>query len=202
MVLSSERGDRELPLEQLYTGYRTNVLAADEVLAWVKVPRLGRPHPRLLPEGEGARQGHREANSFTPSPLRGEGRGEGPEPEFLRVYKISKRFDDDISAVCLAINLQIKDGSVTQASIGAGGVAAMPVRAVETEAALRGQPWTWVTVQAAIATLRNEFTPISDMRASAGYRSEVLGNLLQRYWLESQGLQPLSLQSFALDEPA
>ena len=175
VVLMSIRGHREMPLEQLYTGYRTNVMAPDEVLAWIKVQKPGSPYPSPLAEGEGL-------------------------PENLQIYKISKRFDDDISAVCLAINLQIKNGAVTRASIGAGGVAATPVRAIKTEAALTGQPWTAATVQRAITTLRAEFSPISDMRASSGYRREVLGNLLQRYWLESQGLQQINLQAFTLEE--
>ena len=89
---------------------------------------------------------------------------------------------------------------VVRASIGAGGVAATPVRAVQTEAALTGQPWTAATVKQAITTLRAEFSPISDMRASSDYRREVLGNLLQRYWLESQGLQQINLQTFTLKE--
>ena len=121
-------------------------------------------------------------------------------PATLKVYKISKRFDDDISAICLAINLQIENGIVTCASIGIGGVAATPVRATKTEAALTAQPWTAATVQRAIATLRAEFSPISDMRASSDYRREVLGNLLQRYWFESQGLQQINLQTFTLEE--
>jgi xanthine dehydrogenase small subunit len=163
VVLMSVRGQRELPLEDLYTGYRQNVLTPDEVLAWIKVPRPA-------------------------------------AAETLRVYKISKRYDDDISAVCLAIKLHIDQGIVTQASIGAGGVAATPVRAVQTEAALLGQPWTLETVQHAITVLRAEFQPISDMRASSTYRTEVLGNLLQRYWLESQGAQDLNLASFTPEE--
>ena len=165
VVLISFRGQRELPLEQLYTGYRTNVMAADEVLAWIKVPKPGLP-------------------------------------ELLQVYKISKRYDDDISAVCLAISLYIDKGVVVQASIGAGGVAATPARAVQTEAALTGQPWAHETVRRAIAVLRAEFSPLSDMRATAAYRTEVLGNLLQRYWLESQGLRQINLASFVLEEAA
>ncbi len=163
VVLMSVRGHRELPLEQLYTGYRKNVMAKDEVLAWIKVPK----------------------------PVPG---------EMLKVYKISKRYDDDISAVCLALNLQIENGKVLKASVGAGGVAATPVRAALTEAALTGRPWTSATVQQAITTLRAEFSPISDMRASGAYRREVLGNLLQRFWLESQGLQQINLESFVLVE--
>ena len=208
VVLMSIRGHREMPLEQLYTGYRKNVMAPDEVLAWIKVQKPGSPHPNLPFGGEGRKL----IASFpaggglgwgppplVPSPLRREDGNEGL-PENLKVYKISKRFDDDISAVCLAINLQIENGAVTRASIGAGGVAATPVRAIKTEAVFTGQPWTAATVQRAITTLRAEFSPISDMRASSDYRREVLGNLLQRYWLESQGLQQINLQAFRLEE--
>lgn len=162
VVLMSVRGQRELPLESLYTGYRKNVLAADEVLAFTRVPR--------------------------------------PQPgELLRVYKVSKRYEDDISAVCLAIQLQVQDGRIIEASIGVGGVAATPVRAVHAEAALKGQAWTPETVNAASACLRNEFHPISDMRASAAYRAQVLGHLLQRFWLESQGAPNISLTSLCLE---
>jgi xanthine dehydrogenase small subunit len=81
-------------------------------------------------------------------------------------------------------------------------VAATPVRAVKTQAALLGQPWNAATVKAAIQVLRQEFTPISDMRASAAYRTEVLGNLLQRYWLESQGGTDTSLETLMLEGAA
>ncbi len=194
VVLMSVRGHREMPLENLYTGYRQNVMAADEVLAWIKVPKPAAGEPSAAPgrpKQAGAPSGGsaiREATSVG--------------AEFLRAYKISKRYDDDISAVCLVVNLYIEGGKVVKASIGAGGVAATPVRAAQTEAALTGQPWTLQTVQQAISTLRAEFSPISDMRASGAYRSEVLGNLLQRFWLESQGLQQINLESFVLDEVA
>ena len=162
VVLMHEHGHREMPMEHLYTGYRKNVMTADEVLAWIKVPK----------------------------PVAG---------EWLRAYKISKRFDDDISAVCLAIKLQLEGDKVVSASIGAGGVAATPVRALKTEAVLIGQVWTQATVQQAMMTLRDEFSPISDMRASAVYRLQVLGNLLQRFWLESQGMQHINLEAFTLE---
>ena len=164
IVLASVRGEREMPLEQLYIAYRKNVMAPDEVLAWIKVPK---------PAAD----------------------------ENAQIYKISKRYDDDISAVCLAINLQINGGQVLNASIGAGGVAATPVRAVKTELALGGQPWNAATVQSAMQVLRSEFSPISDMRASSAYRVQVLGSLLQRYWLESQGLQQINLESFKPGAP-
>ena len=194
VVLMSTRGHRELALEALYTGYRKNVMAADEVLAWIKVPlpvaressaAPGRPKQAMAPSGGSA--AHEVASVGA---------------EFMRVYKISKRFDDDISAICLALNLRIEDGRVVSASIGVGGVAATPVRARKTEAALSGKAWTLEAVQRAITILRAEFQPISDMRASSAYRSEVLGNLLQRFWLESQGMQAINLESFVLQEDA
>jgi xanthine dehydrogenase small subunit len=123
------------------------------------------------------------------------------EGEFMRVYKISKRFDDDISAVCLAVNLRVENGSIKQVSIGAGGVAATPVRATQTESLLIGKPWSQTTATEAANSLRQEFQPISDMRASASYRSEVLGNLMHRFWLESQGMDRINLESFVLEEP-
>ncbi|OZA54170.1 MAG: hypothetical protein B7X79_18190 [Acidovorax sp. 17-64-282] len=86
--------------------------------------------------------------------------------------------------------------------MGAGGVAATPARARQAEAALQGQPWTEVTVQRAALALQAELSPISDMRASGAYRSAVLGNLLQRYWLESQGQQAASLEDLDLESVA
>jgi xanthine dehydrogenase small subunit len=102
--------------------------------------------------------------------------------------------------VCLAINLHVVAGQVVSASIGVGGVAATPVRARQTEAALAGQPCTQATVTQAMATLRQEFTPLSDLRASANYRVQVLGNLLQRFWLESQGANNINLEDFDLSD--
>nr|WP_315465728.1 FAD binding domain-containing protein [uncultured Rhodoferax sp.] len=177
---------RELRLEDLYTGYRQNVMAPDEVLAWIKVPKA------VPAEGPSAAPG-RPQQAGAPS---GGSAAHAVASVGVRVYKISKRFEDDISAVCLALNLHIEGGIVTHASIGVGGVAATPVRALKTQAALLGKPWSAATVQAAQATLRGEFSPISDMRASSAYRVEVLGNLLQRYWLESQGLTAINLESY------
>ena len=126
-----------------------------------------------------------------------------PAPEgLLRAYKVSKRWDDDISAVCLALHLDIADGVVRRASIGAGGVAATPARARETEALLTGQPWTETLAQRAGEALQAEFTPISDMRASGAYRRTVLAGLMRRYWLESQGQTAVSLEDFSLADCA
>jgi xanthine dehydrogenase small subunit len=159
---------REMPLEDFYIAYRKTQLQPNELLAWVKVPRA-------LPAYHA---GHHSG-------------------QWMRAYKISKRHDDDISAVCLAVQLDIDKGQVVQARVGAGGVAATPARARRTEAALQGQPWNADTVLAAMHTLREEFSPLSDMRASAAYRRLVLGHLLWRTWLESQG--EAHTQTFEMD---
>ena len=120
-----------------------------------------------------------------------------PTPlEWLRVYKMSKRQEDDISAVCLGLRIERDaQGVVRDASIGVGGVAATPVRALKTQACLQDKPWDETHLQAAQQQLQHEFSPISDMRASASYRTQVLANLLQRAWYESQGLETITLES-------
>lgn len=183
---------REMPLEDLYTGYRQNVMYADELLCWIKVPRPVKGETSAAPGRP--KQASAPLGGSEPHAVGSVG------AELLKVYKISKRFDDDISAVCLAIRMTVEGGTVKAVSIGAGGVAATPVRARQTEAALLGQPWNADTVMAATAALRAEFQPISDMRASAAYRHTVLGNLLQRFWLESQGLQRINLENLTASD--
>ncbi len=100
-------------------------------------------------------------------------------------HKISKRRYDDISSVAVGFALDVVDGTVVRARIGLGGVAATPVRALATEAALEGRPWTSRTVEAAAEVMRGEGTPIDDQRASAAYRSAMLGNALRRLWSET-----------------
>ena len=158
VVLMGQRGFREMPVEKLYTGYRKNVMQADEVLAWIKVP---------LP---------------TPD-------------ECSRIYKISKRFDDDISAVCLAISLKRDGERITQLSMGVGGVAATPVRAIKTEAACAYSIWSRGLFDALKATLSAEFQPISDMRASSSYRLQALDGLMERFWAESTGQSVVRLEN-------
>lgn len=109
------------------------------------------------------------------------------QPDTLRCYKISKRFDQDISAVCGAFNITVEDGTVTAARIAFGGMAATPKRAAAVEAALLGQPWTEATIETARAAFATDYAPISDMRASADYRLDVARNLLSRVWWDSQG---------------
>ncbi len=103
----------------------------------------------------------------------------------LRAYKISKRYDQDISAVFACFALVVEDGRIVHARIGCGGVAAVPKRATATEAVLVGQPWNETTADAAVRELSREFSPIDDMRATAAYRRAVLGNLLRRFHLET-----------------
>ena len=109
----------------------------------------------------------------------------------VRVYKISKRFDCDISAVCAGLALDVQDGRVAAARLAFGGMAATVRRAARAEAALTGQPWTENTLLAAQAALAQDFTPLTDMRASAAYRLQVAQNLLRRLWLETRPDAPL-----------
>ncbi|MCC6008636.1 MAG: xanthine dehydrogenase small subunit [Rhodobacteraceae bacterium] len=108
------------------------------------------------------------------------------QPDRLRCYKLSKRFDQDISAVCGAFNLEIEGDEVTEARIAFGGMAATPRRAVATEAALRGAPWSDETIRRAQAALEEDFAPISDMRASAAYRREAARGMLTRLYAETR----------------
>lgn len=104
-------------------------------------------------------------------------------------HKIAKRRFDDISSVAVAFALDIEDGLVRKARIGLGGVAATPIRSLATEAALEGKPWVAETVEAAARVLRAEGTPMNDHRASAGYRSAMLGqSLLKLYAQTTEGV--------------
>ena len=105
----------------------------------------------------------------------------------LRAYKISKRYDQDISAVFACFALTLAGERIVTARIGCGGVAATPKRATATESTLVGRPWDEATADAAVRALGNEFTPIGDMRAGAAYRRAVLANLFRRFRLETNG---------------
>ncbi len=101
-------------------------------------------------------------------------------------HKVSKRFDQDISAVCGCFALRVENGTIASARIAFGGMAATPKRALAVERALIGQPWTEATVALALPAFAEDFQPISDMRASAIYRLRVAGNLLRRTFHERQ----------------
>jgi xanthine dehydrogenase small subunit len=109
----------------------------------------------------------------------------------VRAYKISRRFDQDISAVFACFYLRrtgdSPDAPIGAIRIGCGGVAAIPQRATRCEQTLAGRLWDEATLADGKAALESEFEPITDMRASAAYRRVVLGNLLRRFFLETCG---------------
>jgi xanthine dehydrogenase small subunit len=108
---------------------------------------------------------------------------QGPAPH-LRCYKITKRFDQDISAVMLAANLHFDDGVITDVCLAFGGMAGIPKRANHAETKLAGKPLDMAYFKAAAAALRDDFIPLSDMRGSAEYRLLTSQNLLIKYGLE------------------
>nr|WP_129951292.1 xanthine dehydrogenase small subunit [Rahnella sp. RFA10(1/100)] len=102
----------------------------------------------------------------------------------LRVYKVSKRLEDDISAVCAALHIDVQNGVVVHARVAFGGMAEVAKRASGCEAQLLGQPWQTATIERACQALERDFTPISDFRASREYRMQVAKNLLRRCHIE------------------
>ena len=154
VVLASVRGQRELPLEELYLAYQKMDLAADEVLVLMRVPHPARGHQ-------------------------------------FRTYKLAKRFDSDISAVCAAFDIKTESDIVSQVRIAFGGMAATPKRARATEVAIYGKPWNENTVRSAMQALGADYTPITDMRASAAYRLLGAQNLLYRFYLETRASKPM-----------
>ncbi len=110
----------------------------------------------------------------------------------LALYKVAKRFDQDISAICAGLAVRVAGGRVAAARLAFGGMAATPRRAGQAEAALTGAPWSAESIEAAARALSADFTPISDLRASGAYRAAVAANLLRRFWLEQgTGAPPL-----------
>jgi xanthine dehydrogenase small subunit len=110
-----------------------------------------------------------------------------PADEQMACYKITKRKDEDISALCGAFRVKVAGGVVQSARIAFGGMAATPKRAAAVEAALLGKPWTLATVEAAIPAFASDYQPLTDMRASAEYRLLAAQNLLRRFFLETTG---------------
>jgi xanthine dehydrogenase small subunit len=119
-------------------------------------------------------------------PLPGDG-------QIFRVYKLSKRFDQDISSVCAAFALELKDGEVAAIRICYGGMAGVPARASRAENALLGQAWTSENIEPARLAMVDDFEPLTDWRASSEYRMLAAQNLLQRFYLETSGREPVQL---------
>ena len=139
---------RDLPLEDLYVGYKRQARVAGEWVERILVP-LRRPGQRVA------------------------------------AYKLSKRNEQDISAVCLAIAVELEGDRLRAARIAVGGMAAIPARAREAEGALLVHGLSEAGVRAAMDSLASGFTPLSDMRAGAAYRMKAAQNLLWRFWLET-----------------
>jgi xanthine dehydrogenase small subunit len=109
-----------------------------------------------------------------------------PQNVVFRAYKVSKRFDQDISAVMAAFSLEFgQDGLIAQARLAFGGMAGVPQRAVVAERALTGRTWSSAARDAAMAAVREDFSPLSDMRGSAWYRTTITANLLARFFEET-----------------
>jgi xanthine dehydrogenase small subunit len=106
----------------------------------------------------------------------------------IRIVKLSKRFDSDISALCGAFFLRMEEGLVAEARIAFGGMAGIPARAPACEAALMGQPWSEAAVEAAAVALARDYRPLSDLRGSAEYRLAAAANLVRGLWLEPESL--------------
>ena len=149
LVLVSTWGEREVPLDEFFTAYRTTVRSPGELIRSIRVP---------LP----------------PSPV-------------AAFHKVAKRRLDDISSVAVAFGLDVAGGSVRRARIGLGGVAATPLRARATEAALEGGPWDARAVERAAEVLGSEGTPLDDLRASAAYRRAMLASSLRALLASTEG---------------
>jgi xanthine dehydrogenase small subunit len=107
--------------------------------------------------------------------------------QWVASYKVSKRFDQDISAISAAFVVQVEGGRVAAARIAFGGMAAVAARALLTESALLGAGWNQSSIETAVARLADDFQPLTDLRASGAYRLQAAGNLLRRFYFEHDG---------------
>jgi xanthine dehydrogenase small subunit len=170
LVLVSSRGERTVPLSSYFLGYRKTMLEPFELIKMIRIPleNIGVGHP------VGTSHASPNDHAF--------------KQHLQAMYKIAKRGHDDISTVMAAFHLETENNVVTKARLAFGGVAATPIRALETEKILTGQTWNRVTLEKAKKVLALEFKPISDARASASYRARIIPNLLEKFWLENAGV--------------
>ena len=157
---------RRLRLDEFYLDYMTNRLEPGEFLQRLLVPLW----PVAGQDGAAVRR-------------------------HLRVAKISKRFDSDISAVCSAFAIQLQADTVQSVRLVFGGMAAVVRRAAHAEAALAGRRWDQAAIDDARQALASDFQPLTDLRASSSYRMQVAQNLLQKFWLETRATAPLPAQA-------
>ncbi len=147
LVLASTEGEREVPLDEYFTGYRQTLRRDDELIKAVRIPM--------------------------------------PQAPITAFHKIAKRRFDDISSVAVGIALDVRDGEITTARIGLGGVAATPIRARDVEEALIGRSWSIATIQGAARIMASQGTPMDDHRASARYRTAMLRQSLLKLYAEN-----------------
>ncbi|UXH77513.1 xanthine dehydrogenase small subunit [Roseateles amylovorans] len=177
LVLRRGTQSRRLPLEAFYLDYMKNALQPGEFVEAIEVPLRdpdAAPHASTVDSAGGS------ANA-----------GGTTAVTTLRAYKISKRYDSDISAVCAVLKLTTTQGVVSDVRFVFGGMAGIVKRAAHAEAVVRGRRWDEATQAAAAAALSDDFQPLTDLRASADYRSRVAANLIRRFWLETREDDPL-----------
>ena len=197
LVLVSRNGERIVPLSSYFVGYRKTLLRTHELIKTIRIPNGNLGNARtpssdsqarhLLPQGEGQNI-KPKVKVVGISLLLQAGEGLGMRVALQAMYKIAKRGHDDISTVMAAFHLELQDNTIIKARLAFGGVAATPVRALETEKMLIGQVWNRITLEQAKKILSLEFQPITDARASASYRSRIIPNLLEKFWLENAGV--------------
>ncbi|MFB7892151.1 xanthine dehydrogenase small subunit [Microbacterium sp. NPDC056044] len=177
VLVSADGGEREVDLADFFTGYRTSVRRRDELIRTIRIPAVpADPTDPADPADPAASRPERSPHDAPHDHTRWLDAGHTTLTAF---HKVAKRRFDDISSVAVAVALHLDaDGVVTTARIGLGGVAATPLRAYATEAALEGRPWNAATVAAASIVLQQEGTPLDDHRASAAYRARMLGTAL------------------------
>lgn len=171
LILRRGPHTRSLPLSSFYLDYMKNDLQSGEWVQAIEVP---------LPQAD-------IVNRVSPI--------QNGKQSHMRAYKISKRRDSDISAVCAGLFIELDNGVITQARLAWGGMAATARRAAQTEAALIGQPWNEASLRRAQTALAHDFKPMTDLRASDAYRRTVAANLLERFWLETRPDAPLAPES-------
>jgi len=173
LVLRRGARVRRVALESFYLGYQRTALEAGEFVVGVRVPLAGAPRQDAAHDAQAA------ARVRDASLERAEC--------WISAYKLSKRFDQDISAVAVGLCVWVSEGRVVDARIAFGGMAAVAARARACERALIGAPWSAESVEAAVEKLAEDFKPLTDMRASSAYRLRGAGNLLRRFYLEHTG---------------
>jgi xanthine dehydrogenase small subunit len=196
LVLQKGPRIRRLPLDAFYTGYMKNRREPGEFIKAIEVPLwlAGTSTGSVRTEVSASRAQAPSVRAEPGSPIALSLSKGAHAQHDLFAYKISKRFDCDISAVCAGMAIERDAAGVVQAArLVFGGMAATVQRAAAAEAALIGRPFDAEAAEAAATALASDFTPMSDLRASAGYRLQVAGNLIRRAALEAGGATAVSV---------